>query len=316
MRSRSRRRPPAARPRRSARALPPRPRAASVDFSCRWRCSSSSTVALQVGLLDAHSTFTVRARPCAEATLSSLCVLRFSVILRGAAASLLGAPVRATQVRQQLELGLVADAVVGALDPDAGLVELREQLVDRDLQDLGELGDGDFTFRHPGRPLRPARRLEPVLARGHDQLACALRVEVGCPRDRRPPARPGPRACGRRVARARPPAPRPCPRARAGRRQASALELSSLAIACVSSTSRARLRSSCTIVSSNSSMPAARTAARRRFPRSSRSLPARGCRDVGVHVEALHEHLAQRALLGLALRLGLLLAHDVEASSR
>ncbi len=51
---------------------------------------------------------------------------------------------RLAQVRQQLELGVLADDVVGAADLDAGFVELREQLVDRHLKDLGELRYGDF----------------------------------------------------------------------------------------------------------------------------------------------------------------------------
>jgi hypothetical protein len=59
------------------------------------------------------------------------------------------AAVRAPKVRQELGLRLVADAIVGAADADAGLVELLEELVDRDLQDLGELGNRDV--RHAGR---------------------------------------------------------------------------------------------------------------------------------------------------------------------
>src|SRR5688572_30298783 len=58
-------------------------------------------------------------------------------------AAILGLAVRLTQVRQQLVLGVLADAVLRAERGNAGLLELREQLVDRDLQDLGELLDGD-----------------------------------------------------------------------------------------------------------------------------------------------------------------------------
>ena len=40
-------------------------------------------------------------------------------------------PVAATQMRQQLELGVIADRVIRTLDLDASFVELRKQLLDR-----------------------------------------------------------------------------------------------------------------------------------------------------------------------------------------
>jgi hypothetical protein len=52
------------------------------------------------------------------------------------------------QVREQLQLGLVADHRVRAADLDAGLVELRQQPVDRNLEHLRELADRNF--RHGG----------------------------------------------------------------------------------------------------------------------------------------------------------------------
>ncbi len=48
----------------------------------------------------------------------------------------------AAQVREQLHLGVVADARVRAFHLDAGLVELHEQPIDRHLQDFSKLGDG------------------------------------------------------------------------------------------------------------------------------------------------------------------------------
>src|SRR6202789_1487726 len=51
--------------------------------------------------------------------------------------------VAAPQVGQQLVLRVLADHVFGALDPDAGLIELLQQPIDRDLQHLGELGYGN-----------------------------------------------------------------------------------------------------------------------------------------------------------------------------
>ena len=52
------------------------------------------------------------------------------------------APVAAAQVREQLVLGILADHVIRTADPDAGLIELLKQPVDRHLQHLGELRDG------------------------------------------------------------------------------------------------------------------------------------------------------------------------------
>src|SRR5690606_16355401 len=48
------------------------------------------------------------------------------------------------QMRQQLELRILADRVVGALDLDTRLVELHEQPLDRHLEDFGKFRDGDF----------------------------------------------------------------------------------------------------------------------------------------------------------------------------
>src|SRR5690606_14802276 len=56
------------------------------------------------------------------------------------------ASVRAAQVRQQLELGILADLVLGTLDLDASLVELDEQPLDGDLQDFCKFRDR--YFRH------------------------------------------------------------------------------------------------------------------------------------------------------------------------
>ena len=52
------------------------------------------------------------------------------------------APVAAAQVREQLVLGILADHVIRAADPDPGLIELLKKPVDRHLQHLGELRDG------------------------------------------------------------------------------------------------------------------------------------------------------------------------------
>ncbi len=53
-------------------------------------------------------------------------------------------PVAATQKRQQLELGVLADRVFRAADLDTGLIELRKQLLNRYLQYLGKLCNCDI----------------------------------------------------------------------------------------------------------------------------------------------------------------------------
>jgi hypothetical protein len=81
------------------------------------------------------STLTVRALPCGAATFSSVWDLRFSVMRGGVLALAVGA----AQVREQLELGVLADRVLRATDGDPRLLELREQPVDGYLQDVGKL---------------------------------------------------------------------------------------------------------------------------------------------------------------------------------
>src|SRR5688572_15163102 len=71
-------------------------------------------------------------------------------------AAVLGLAVRLAQVRQELVLRILADAVLGAERPDAGFLELRQQLVDRNLEDLGELLDCDV-----GHLLLPPPGLRP-----------------------------------------------------------------------------------------------------------------------------------------------------------
>src|SRR5690606_21810931 len=56
------------------------------------------------------------------------------------------APMRSAQVRQQLELRILADLVLGALHLDSRLVELHEQPLDRHFEDFGKFCDR--YFRH------------------------------------------------------------------------------------------------------------------------------------------------------------------------
>ena len=74
---------------------------------------------------------------------------------------------RAAQMREQLELGFVADERLGAFDLDSRGLELHEQPVDRDLQDFGKLCNGDIGHRSSSG----ATGFEPDLARLHDELA-------------------------------------------------------------------------------------------------------------------------------------------------
>src|SRR6185437_13979476 len=79
---------------------------------------------------------------------------------RGIALAALRVAVAAAKVCQQLELGIVADAVIGTFDLDAGLIELHEQPIHGHLQDLGKLGNRHFrhTYRSLLRPVPPGTR--------------------------------------------------------------------------------------------------------------------------------------------------------------
>ena len=101
-------------------------------------------ITLDVGAFDTHLDVD-RARTASgagELDLALLLALQGDLSRRGGLVDLLAAlPVAATQMRQQLELRLVADPVVRTLDLDARLVELHQQLLDRHLEHLGELGN-------------------------------------------------------------------------------------------------------------------------------------------------------------------------------
>ncbi len=98
--------------------------------------------------------------------------------LAGRGIAVVLAPVAAPQMRQQLELRIVADAVVGTRHLDACLVELHEQPVDRHLQHLGELRNRYFCHgqnphtrcpsaaggRRPPRPAAKARVFAPLIS--------------------------------------------------------------------------------------------------------------------------------------------------------
>ena len=59
-------------------------------------------------------------------------------------AAVLIAAMAAAQMRQQFELGIVADAIVRPSDLDARLIELHDQPVHRHLQHLGKLRNSYF----------------------------------------------------------------------------------------------------------------------------------------------------------------------------
>ena len=52
--------------------------------------------------------------------------------------------VASAQMSQQFVLRILADHVLRAIDFDPGLIELLKQPIDRDLQNLGELSDGNI----------------------------------------------------------------------------------------------------------------------------------------------------------------------------
>jgi hypothetical protein len=85
---------------------------------------------------------------------------------RGIAA--LTAAVAAAQMSEELQLGVIADAIVRAGYFDACLVELHEQPIDRHLQYLGKLRNGYFCHRRynlTGASLSVERGLRPFTTR-------------------------------------------------------------------------------------------------------------------------------------------------------
>ncbi len=101
-------------------------------------------VAFDVGALLTHLDVD-RARPAlvaAELELARRLAVQRDLARRGLARIL--AAVRLAKMRQQLELRVLADDVVGAADLDAGFVELNQQAIDRYLEYLREIRDGHF----------------------------------------------------------------------------------------------------------------------------------------------------------------------------
>src|SRR6186713_2577573 len=226
-----------------------------VDCTLRLLVLLFENVALDIGFLVAN--FDVH-RACAplRARLLEL-ALRFAcerdLARRGGTGGLagLGGAVRAAQMREQLELGLVADQRLGAGDLDSRRLELHEQPVDRNLQDFSKLCNGDIGHKFP--QARPAS----------NQISRAFMMSLPASSDVSPSiSSRSSTAWSARSSRVRTPR-RASARARSGFMPSSSSRssagmpessVSSLAMACVSNTSRARLRSSLTISSSNSSM--------------------------------------------------------------
>ena len=107
-------------------------------------CLLFEHIAFDIGAFDTHLDVDRARTPggTGELDLALLLALQSDLARRGGLVDLLAAlPVAATQMRQQLELGVVADPIVRTLDLDARLVELHQQLLDRYFEHLGELGN-------------------------------------------------------------------------------------------------------------------------------------------------------------------------------
>jgi hypothetical protein len=81
--------------------------------------------------------------------------LRFSPerdLARRRITAVVTAPVSPPKVREQLELRIIADAIVWAGDLDACLIQLHEQPIDGHLQDLGELCNCNFCHEFASPP--------------------------------------------------------------------------------------------------------------------------------------------------------------------
>ena len=104
-------------------------------------------IALDVGLLlanfDVHRTSTTLRAGQLELALR----LALERDLAGRSIAVVATAVAATQMSQQFELRIIADAIVGSVHFDACLIELHEQPIDRHLQDFGKLGNCYFCHR-------------------------------------------------------------------------------------------------------------------------------------------------------------------------
>ena len=89
------------------------------------------------------------------------------------------APVILLQVRQQLELSVLADDVVGTANLDAGLVELLDEPIDGNLEYFREVRDCNFRHACSSAVLRLRLLLEPMSSCRHDQLRRARCIEPG-----------------------------------------------------------------------------------------------------------------------------------------
>jgi hypothetical protein len=75
------------------------------------------------------------------------------------------AAVRTAQERQELHLGVVADHVIRAGDPNPGFIELRQQPLDGYFQYLGKLANSHIRHIRPPDPLLISTPLKPVAPR-------------------------------------------------------------------------------------------------------------------------------------------------------
>src|SRR6185437_12741313 len=104
-------------------------------------------IPLDIGTLTAHLDV--------DGACTSLCAGQLELALRLAAQCDLArrgitavtASVAAPQVREQLQLGIVADARIRPVDLDSGLIELHQQPIHGDLQHLSKLGNRYFCHR-------------------------------------------------------------------------------------------------------------------------------------------------------------------------
>jgi hypothetical protein len=139
--------------------------ALAVDLLLRHPRLLLEHVALDVGALAAHLDAD-RARLAHRGRDPDLALRLAAQRDLARRAAVLRLAVRLAQVRQQLVLGVLTDAVLRSLDLDAGFLELREQPVHRHLEDLRELLDRHIGHRcHPPPAVRPGPRFR-TSARG------------------------------------------------------------------------------------------------------------------------------------------------------
>jgi hypothetical protein len=137
-----------------------------VDFVLLLTSLFFENVALDIRALTAHLNIHCASAPLRAGQLEFLLRLALECDLARCRIAVVSTTVATPKVREQLELCIVADAIVRSVHFDTCLIELHEQPVNGNLENFRKLGNCYFCHRHP-----LLARFEPMGACRHDELA-------------------------------------------------------------------------------------------------------------------------------------------------